>query len=192
MYLPVLVVPPAEFPVSLERAKLHCRVDGADEDELIEGLIGAAVSHLDGYTGILGRCLMEQTWRQDFDRFTPCMRLPLPASSLVSVTYRNAAGQVSTIADANYALKGDALGSYVRFDAGFSFPSGLYEAGAVTVNFKAGATAASDVPKAICQAILLMVGHWYANREDVVTGTIATKLPLAVDALLAPWRRVGL
>ncbi|MFP5432845.1 MAG: head-tail connector protein [Alphaproteobacteria bacterium] len=41
-------------------------------------------------------------------------------------------------------------------------------------------------------AILLLVGHWYANREAVVTGTIATQLPMAVDALLAPLRRVGI
>ena len=37
------------------------------------------------------------------------------------------------------------------------------------------------------QAILLVVGHWYANREAVVTGTIATLIPLAVERLL--WYR---
>lgn len=37
------------------------------------------------------------------------------------------------------------------------------------------------------QAILLLVGHWYANREAVVTGTISTAVPLAVDRLL--WYR---
>lgn len=37
------------------------------------------------------------------------------------------------------------------------------------------------------QAILLVVGHWYANREAVVTGTIATVIPLAVERLL--WYR---
>jgi uncharacterized phage protein (predicted DNA packaging) len=37
------------------------------------------------------------------------------------------------------------------------------------------------------QAILLLVGHWYANREAVVAGTIATAMPLAVERLL--WYR---
>ncbi|KAB0489644.1 head-tail connector protein [Pseudomonas vancouverensis] len=37
------------------------------------------------------------------------------------------------------------------------------------------------------QAILLLVGHWYANREAVAVGTIATAMPLAVERLL--WYR---
>jgi len=34
------------------------------------------------------------------------------------------------------------------------------------------------------QAILLLVGHWYANREAVALGTISTTVPLAVERLL--------
>lgn len=39
----------------------------------------------------------------------------------------------------------------------------------------------------IWQAVYLIVGHWYANREEVVTGTIATSLPLGAERLL--WYR---
>lgn len=37
------------------------------------------------------------------------------------------------------------------------------------------------------QAVLLLVGHWYANREAVVTGVTPATVPLAVDRLL--WYR---
>ena len=38
-------------------------------------------------------------------------------------------------------------------------------------------------------AMLLMLGHLWANREDVITGTIATQLPSGARALLAPLRK---
>ena len=45
---------------------------------------------------------------------------------------------------------------------------------------------------AIQAACLLKLGHLFANREDVVTGTIATELPLASQHLLMPYRiRMG-
>lgn len=37
------------------------------------------------------------------------------------------------------------------------------------------------------QAILLLVGHWYANREDVVVSATANRVPMGVEALL--WTR---
>lgn len=41
-------------------------------------------------------------------------------------------------------------------------------------------------------AMLLMVGHWYGNREATVVGVSASKLPLSVDSLLKPYRIFGL
>jgi hypothetical protein len=40
----------------------------------------------------------------------------------------------------------------------------------------------------ITTAMLLLIGHWYANRESVVVGTITSELPMAVEALIAPYR----
>jgi hypothetical protein len=46
---------------------------------------------------------------------------------------------------------------------------------------------------AITAACLLKLGHLFANREEVVTGTIATELPMASRSLLMPYRiRMGL
>lgn len=190
MHAPVLVTPPASLPVTVDEAKLHLRVDGDEENTLIEGLIAAAVSHLDGWTGILGRALVEQTWRQDFDSFGCSMRLALgPVSEIVSITWRNEAGQVATVASSNYALVTDGIGPRVYWDAAFSSPSGLYEQGAVSVTYRAG-YAVEDVPAAIKVAILLMIGHWHMNRETVAEGSF-NELPFAANALLAPFRRMS-
>jgi len=39
----------------------------------------------------------------------------------------------------------------------------------------------------VWQAVVLLVAHWYATREAVVTGTIASTVPLGVERLL--WYR---
>ncbi len=39
---------------------------------------------------------------------------------------------------------------------------------------------------------LMLVAHWYANREAVITGTIVSELPLATEHLWAPYRFISL
>lgn len=189
MHAPVLVTPPASTPVSLAEAKLHLRVDGTDEDALITGLIDAAVSHLDGYAGVLGRCMVTQTWRQDFDRWSKCLRLPVLAAAVSSVKVRSSEGTLSTVSSDDYALKQDARSSYVRFDDSYSYPGDLAQANGILIEFTAGYGNAAAVPAALKAAALLIVGHLYANREAV--GEALTELPLGVAALITPYRRVG-
>ena len=54
-----------------------------------------------------------------------------------------------------------------------------------------GYGAAAAVPSAIKSAILLIVGALYENREDFVTGTIATPLPIAAETLLWKYRSLA-
>lgn len=63
-----LIEPPTASAVSLAEAKAHLRVDGDDEDLLIQTYIDAATAYLDGMDGILGRALCPQTWRFEMDR----------------------------------------------------------------------------------------------------------------------------
>lgn len=189
MLAPVRTVAPAEMPVTLDQAKAQCRVDGDDEDALISALVAAAVDHLDGWSGVLGRALVTQTWRQEFDRFSPIMRLPLLARTISTIKWRDAAGDETALADGAYSVFVDARGSYVRAEDEFVAPAGVTGPAGVSVEFVAG-TPASDVPPAIKAAILLLVGHWYVNREAASDGPL-TAVPMAVDALIAPFRRIG-
>lgn len=43
----------------------------------------------------------------------------------------------------------------------------------------------------IRMAMLLLIGHWYANREAVSIGETASEVPMAVSALLQSYRIYG-
>jgi uncharacterized phiE125 gp8 family phage protein len=190
MHQPVLVTPPAAPPVTLDEAKSQLDITYTDKDALITGLINAAVSHLDGWTGILGRALLPQTWRQDFDAFERSLRLLLfPVRSITSVKYDDAGNVEQTVAPANYDLREDELGPYVQFKDGFSFPDIRQDKPAVRVTYIAGYADAHAVPAAIKQAMLLLIRHWFDNPTAVQVGNIVNVMPMAVDALLWTYRR---
>lgn len=197
MYRPVLITA-ADPPVSVEEAIRHCRITIDEGDTvaleevtvLLEQYIASAFRLLNGWDGLLGCCIGAQEWRQDFDGLTSCMRLPLgPAKEVVEILWRNDAGDEDVIADENYMLRTDAGGcSVVSFRKSFSAPSGIADDFAVSITYSAGE---DDVPAPIKQAILLMVGAWYENREETVIGVSVTSLPnaVAVDRLIHPYRR---
>lgn len=43
----------------------------------------------------------------------------------------------------------------------------------------------------VLQGALLLIGHWYANRESAVVGLSAVSLPMATDMLWKPHRWVN-
>lgn len=202
MYRPVLVTAPTILPVTLAELKEWTDMPAAatDKDGSLTLALSAAVGHVDGWTGILGRALCEQTWRQDFDGLSlRCMRLPLfPVISITSVKYKDTSGVEQTIDAANYTLQTDDLGSYVQFLSTYSSPSLWTELPRASVTYKAGyvntgtveAPLAGNVPAPIKQAIALLARHWFDNPTAVIVGVTAQAMPMAVDALLAPYRRV--
>jgi uncharacterized phiE125 gp8 family phage protein len=191
MLAPILITAPASPPITLEMAKQHLRVSDSEEDVLIQAYIEAATAHLDGWSGILGRALVTQTWRQDFASFSPALPLPLhPAQTITSVTYIDAAGDQQTVPAADYDLVADSMGGSVMLKPGRAWPATGQALRPVSVTYVAGLPAA-EVPAPIRSAILLMVGDLYANRET--TASSAARIPMAatVEALIAPWRRGG-
>ena len=183
---PVRTVAPAEMPVSLAEAKAHLRVDHDDQDDLITAQIKAATAWLDGYSGILGRALVTQTWRQDFDRFANRLPLPVaPVSAVVSISYFDA-GNVQQMLDPGvYELLADARGAYVTLQPGQAWPATFRHTDAVSVSFTAGYGAAADVPEPIRQAILLIVQRLFDGADTAIDVAIDR----TVQALIAPYRK---
>lgn len=185
---------PALTPISLAETKAHLRIDHPDEDALIAALIDAATSYFDAWTGILGRAMVTQTWDVSLDDFpSAAIHIPLgPVQSVSAVTYVDPAGITQTVSPTNYYVDTKSLDAWVVPNAEFSWPQTMYAPNVVTVRFVCGFGAPAAVPQAIKQSMLLLIGHWYENREGSVLGTTVAELPFAVNALLAPFRRVTL
>lgn len=177
-----LITAPAEEPLTTAEAKLHLRVDLATEDALIDRLIAAARQRVELE---LRRALITQTWDFFLDCWPRCRQIRLPMPPLVSVThvkYYDEANTLQTFALSNYEVATGTPGR-VALKEEASWPTLERRPDAVQIRFVAGYGAAAAVPAAIKQAMLLLIGHWYKHREQVITGTIA-ELPMAVEALL--------
>lgn len=184
-----LKTPPAVDPVSLEEAKKHCRVDWNDDDALIGLYIKAATAHCDGNRGVLGRAIVNQQWELYYDAF-PCgpMQIPLgPLVSVDSVEYVDATtGLYVTWAGTNYAVDLASFEGWISpVDA---WPTPRETMNAVRVTFTAGHGA--DVPADIKAMLLMLIGHWYQNREAVVVGSPANSMPLTFESLLTTIRKI--
>jgi len=191
---PVLITPPADPAVSLAELKQWARVDHDDEDSELSAMLNAAIGILDGWTGILGRCLVMQTWRVAMAAWPTCreVRLPFPDVSAATVTYYDADGVLQTVDSADYELLADARGSFVRFRTVFDAPPVEDDrSDAVRIAATAGYGAPGDVPWPIKTAIKMLATNWYNNRGAIVIGAAPAEIPLGVSTLTAPYRYVG-
>ena len=181
---------PSGLPVDVATAKLHCRVDGSEEDALITSLIGAAAQHLDGPSGILGRAILQQTWLLERGGWFDSLALPLEPITSVVLRYTDRDGASQTVPDTDYELiQNPSQRTVLVLLDGFARPS--LQSGAlypVQIEMVAGYGAADAVPDPIKVAIQMMVGHWYLNRESVAVGLMAAEIPMTASALLAPYR----
>lgn len=182
--------PPAAEPITLDQAKLHLRVDHADEDGLITGLITAARLAAEDR---LQRTLINSGWTLVLDSFPPvCSRLgniiqaPMPPLLTVeSIQYIDTAGTSQPLASSQYRV--DVLGEPGRIQPVTSWPATARQVNAVTVTYTAGyGASAADVPQPIKQWMLLAIGDLYANRSRSAE---RPQVPHGfADSLLDPYR----
>lgn len=83
---PILGTAPVSTPVDLADLKAHLRVDHDDDDATLAALMASAVAHLDGWTGVLGRAIMPQTWKQEYTAWGS-FRIAMPDVTDVVVKY---------------------------------------------------------------------------------------------------------
>lgn len=180
-----VITAPDDEPIGLEQAKLHLRVDGTDEDALIGPLIKAARQHVESVTGLL---LMPQAIVVTLECWEAEIMLPrAPIVAVDSIAYTATDGATATLAAGAYVVRTRLGRTRVRAAAGTRWPP-LGSDPVVEIRCAAGFADAEAVPEPVRQAMLLLIGHWYRNREALVVGKVPSELQFAVDRLLEDHR----
>jgi hypothetical protein len=200
-------------PVSLDDAKLHLRVDGTADDELIRSMITSARASCERR---MQRSILPQSWALTQSSFRhpwfehnghllhgltfnadwyrarthgspDSIALPNPPiRSVTSVTYLNTALQRVTLDPSAYRLAviGETL-ALLR-PVGAQWPQTAREPDAVIVTYKAGWADPAQIPAPIISWIKLRIGALYDNREEFSAGQPVPELGFA-DGLLDPY-----
>lgn len=190
MHRPVRITAPEIPPISLEEVKKALRVDSADDDDTLTNLIQSAVDHYEGWTGVLGICLVEQTWRQSFDRYEQCLRLPLgPVMAVDSIKTRDNAGTETQVPTTDYGVETDSSGrSYVRFADGFTMPNDASSRSAISIDYRAGWPIVDDKPTVPADIRIAIIGRVQIGYEQTATDAGQTIANME-RALITKWRR---
>lgn len=187
-----LITAPTRYPVTLEELKAHLRVETDDDDAYLDSLIEAVATYLDGDGGILGRCLVQQTWEYQIANwacdtdlhhgfnhwpFWSAHRIEIPLPPLVSVTsvkYLDQTEAEQTLASDQYvAIINGWEPSIIQSAYGVTWPIvAWHRPDAVRIRFVAGYASvvngglSGTIPRNIVQCMLKAVGTAYENRDQ--------------------------
>lgn len=186
--IPLLVDGPQLEPVSLAEAKGWLRVEGSDEDSLIQALIIAARLTVESEIGLV---LLAQNWRIVGDQWPAGETIPMPIGRLISVAGGRvfaADGSSQSMAPTDFEIvKGeerDAVRPLLRPGPGRS-------RGGIEIDVRLGfGEFANQVPEPLRLAVRQLIAHWFENRGDAAI--VERGLPASVRTLLKPFRRLRL
>jgi uncharacterized phiE125 gp8 family phage protein len=180
-----LITAPASEPVTLAEAKAQCRVDISTDDTYISNLIIAAREWCEQFDW---RVYMPQTWEFYLDAWPSRNTIEIPKpplQSITSVKYTDADDVETTLSSSQYIVDAVSDPGWLILKSLYTWPAvTLRDANGIAIRFVCGYANAASVPMRIKQAILLLVGHWYENRETVLIGSISKSIEHGVISLL--------
>lgn len=180
--------------ITLADAKLHLRlIDSiADaesytaEDTMIQALIDAAVRYAENYTQSRFAKVSKIQVLDGFPVRDAAIELPWsPVIAIDGLDYVDPDGVTQAMDVSSLRLDTRPIMPRLSPQYGSDWPATIAEPESVTITATVGY---EKLPADVRIALLLLIGHWYENREQVVVGTITAEVPLGVGALLAPYR----
>lgn len=180
-----VVVPPAEELISIDEAKTHVRFTSSAEDTAIEIQLAAAREHCEL---VARRAFVAQTIELRLHCWPAAGMLQLPRPPLqevLAVEYTASNGELHTLPSTNYVVYHQTEPGQLVLKPSANWPrEELMPGPSICVRYVAGYGAPEAVPVRYKQAVLLLFGTWFANREHLTVGTIAHEMPDALQALL--------
>lgn len=170
-------------PISLQLAQDQLRVDSDADQELVDMYIKAARHQFEQDTN--SAISDSQEWKIYMDVWNG-ISIPIgigPILTIDSVEYYDVNGDLQTLSASTYHK--DMIGGCIVLKNGYDWPD-LEEQhpSAIIVTFTAGYTDPLDVDSDIKEALLLLISHFYENRQAVVVGQTAHSLPLGYQRII--------
>ena len=180
-----LITPPDVLPISVGFAKKHMRVEHSDDDALIARLINVAVNFVD-VSGALGKAMITQTWGEWLAPNPSIVYLSLgPVQSVSAIKYYDTDNALQTATLSNFHVLGTSGRTLVSPKTGYSWPTTFQRDDAIKIEYMIGyGNAPTDIPETVRHALLMLVAHYYENRENELVGVTSKALPFGFNDLI--------
>ena len=185
-----IITPSTDTAVPLNIAKDHLRISDNASDALISGAIQASTGFAENF---LNRTLTTKSYRLSLDDWPPRIFLKLPPLITVdSVKYDDENDIEQTLATSVYEVGHMDNIPFIQLAPNQSWPdlSTTTALERIRIDYTSGYGGASDIPDAIAQSLLLLIGDAYENRESQIIGQAINENPAAINLLFPS--RVGL
>lgn len=170
--------------ITLQDVKNHLRIRHDAEDALIQTYLDTAIFHYEDFTG---RIVNLAEFKCTLDSFPhrgkaiEIMRYPVKEIKEIKYVDTYGVDQVLALSDCRIdysepARLAPAIGKTWSLTAPVI--------GAVTIKFDCGYVDATKLRPSARQAILMMAGHFYNNRESVVVGRVTNEVPQSARLLM--------
>ena len=174
--------------VTVTECKNFLRVDFTDDDNYISDLIDMAIETIENYCNI---SIYEQTLVQQCDLWEETfnlLRSPIQNSGDLTVEHikyydENDVQRVWDASNYNVDTNMSPARIYLKDDSD-SYPTIATRIFPIEVKYKSGTDAVNSAPKILKQACLLIIGHFYENRQPYIVGRSVSEIPMTVKYLL--------